>query len=240
MKPVFRDLHRSENAPARAQVPLKVPPQAPLKVPLNAQLAQVVQRRAAHRRNFLACKDVRANAISPSERTLSGFERKAMAGSGDPAIIGEFVVARFIGPKSSGRLKSATTNFNSRLKAELRTVSHLQQLPRFVLAGGGAAEFAGRDLGQRGQVQPAVGFTGLREGFGHGAVELLGMQGAVFTASVLEQQLKHLPRVAAIFAIGGSAGAARIWSLPRIASSVAASSCLVDGFFFSMRASGSG
>src|SRR5262249_4651867 len=95
MWPVFRDLDCYENAlartqapaPARALAPLNAPPSAPphapphnpLKVPphapLSAFLAQVVRRRGAHSRNFLADTDVTADANSPSKRALSGFER---------------------------------------------------------------------------------------------------------------------------------------------------------------------
>src|SRR5262249_39512167 len=50
--------------------------------------------------------------------------------------------------------------------------SHLQQLPRFLLTWGGATRFAGRDLRQAHQVQPAVGIAALGESFRHRAVEL--------------------------------------------------------------------
>src|SRR5215831_15867475 len=65
-----------------------------------------------------------------------------------------------------------------------------QQAAGFGVAGGGLAELAGGDAGQRQKLPPAEGRTGGGELFGHRAIILLGVQGPVFADGVLQHEIE--------------------------------------------------
>ena len=69
------------------------------------------------------------------------------------------------------------------------------------------AVFAGGDAGQGGQLSPAEGRAGRGELLGHGAVVLLGVQGAVLADGVAEQQVEDGPGRAAELAVAVDQGA---------------------------------
>src|SRR5262245_15338839 len=101
------------------------------------------------------------------------------------------------------QLAQSSSRQSSWLRICRRTLGnlHLQQVARLGVTVGRVAVLAGSDAGQGCQVSPAEGWVTCGEFLGHRPVVLLGVEGAVFAYSVLQEQVEDRACRVAQFAV---------------------------------------